>query len=68
MRQALIQASGPDRLDQRNGTGLDTIFDAAVSVWTRGYNPIFFTLKVLLAPHETGLRNPDSRWLGALFS
>jgi hypothetical protein len=39
-----------------------------VSAWTRGYSPIRFTLKVLLAQRDHGLDNRDSRWLGALFS
>jgi len=46
----------------------DTTFVAAVSIWTRGYNPIFFTLKVLQAMRTRLLDISDSRWPGALFS
>jgi len=34
----------------------DTTLLAAVSIWTRGYNPIFFTLMVLLVGRRSCLR------------
>jgi len=48
LRQAPVQARSRTVSINATAPAWDTVLVAVVSIWTRGYNPIFFTRKVLL--------------------